>query len=93
MLIISFRFFISFYRGDEDEIMAGGNFMGRVISYVVNELVVNTLANSPAFQRFAVRTSKRMEDVSNMAARKRQELQEQLNDSLKNFEDKSQKKH
>ncbi|KAJ6299900.1 hypothetical protein OIU76_020823 [Salix suchowensis] len=25
--------------------MAGGNFMHRVISYVVNELVVNSLAN------------------------------------------------
>ncbi|XP_043725823.1 uncharacterized protein LOC122672408 [Telopea speciosissima] len=70
--------------------MAGGNFVGRVISYVVNELVVNTLANSPAFQRFAVRTSKRMEEVSNLAVRKRQELQEQLNESLRNFE--SQKK-
>ncbi|XP_042491345.1 uncharacterized protein LOC122071128 [Macadamia integrifolia] len=73
--------------------MAGGNFMGRVVSYVVNELLVNTLANSPAFQRFAVRTSKRIEDASNLAARKRQELQEQLNDSLRKFEDMSQKKH
>ncbi|CDP06463.1 unnamed protein product [Coffea canephora] len=42
----------------------GGNFIHRVMSYVANELIVNGLANSPAFQRFAVRTSKRIENVS-----------------------------
>ncbi|KAF1883855.1 hypothetical protein Lal_00038347 [Lupinus albus] len=42
----------------------GGNFVHRVLSYVVNELVVNGLANNPAFQRFAVRTSKKIEDIS-----------------------------
>ncbi|KAG5243113.1 UvrABC system protein [Salix suchowensis] len=46
--------------------MAGGNFMHRVLSYVVNELVVNGLANSPAFQRFAVKTSRRIDDISNL---------------------------
>ncbi|XP_010264602.1 PREDICTED: uncharacterized protein LOC104602571 [Nelumbo nucifera] len=66
--------------------MAGGNFMHRVISYVANELIVNGLANSPAFQRFAVRTSKRIEDISNMAAQKRQVLKEQLQDLSKNLE-------
>ncbi|CAL9138957.1 unnamed protein product, partial [Musa acuminata var. zebrina] len=45
-------------------LMAGGNFLGRVISYVVNEVVVEGLANNRAFQRFAVRTSKAIEDVS-----------------------------
>ncbi|XP_034693102.1 uncharacterized protein LOC117919910 [Vitis riparia] len=66
--------------------MAGGNFMHRVISYVVNEVLVNGLANSPAFQRFAVRTSRRMEDISNKAAQKRQELAEQVKELSKNFE-------
>ncbi|KAK9291065.1 hypothetical protein L1049_009251 [Liquidambar formosana] len=66
--------------------MAGGNFMHRVVSYVVNELIVNSLANSPSFQRFAVRTSKRMEDISTMAAQKKQELAEQVKDLSKNFE-------
>ncbi|XP_058767508.1 uncharacterized protein LOC131641223 [Vicia villosa] len=60
--------------------MAGGNFMHRVISYFVNEVVVNGLANSPAFQRFAVRTSKNIEDISKKAIQKRQELAEQLKD-------------
>ncbi|CAN1820457.1 hypothetical protein LINPERHAP1_LOCUS29110 [Linum perenne] len=57
----------------------GGNFIHRVVSYVVNELVVNSLANSPdlracigfsgcspSFQRFAVRTSKKLEQVSSL---------------------------
>ncbi|KAG5099538.1 hypothetical protein AAZX31_16G091000 [Glycine max] len=67
--------------------MAGGaNFVQRVLSYVVNEVVVNGLANSPAFQRFAVRTSKRIEDISNKAVQKRQELAEQIKDISKNME-------
>lgn len=67
--------------------MAGGNFLHRVISYVVNEVVVNGLANSPAFQRFAVRTSKRIEDLSIKAAQTKQELTEQVKDLSRNFED------
>nr|ACU19164.1 unknown [Glycine max] len=67
--------------------MAGGaNFVQRVLSYVVNEVVVNGLANSPAFQRFAVRTSKRIGDISNKAVQKRQELAEQIKDISKNME-------
>ncbi|GLT73492.1 hypothetical protein SLA2020_453470 [Shorea laevis] len=66
--------------------MAGGNFMHRVMSYLVNELLVNSLANSPTFQRFAVRTSKRIEDISVKAAQKKEELAEQVKDLSKNFE-------
>ncbi|KAG9147918.1 hypothetical protein Leryth_003514 [Lithospermum erythrorhizon] len=66
----------------------GGNFMHRVISYVANELIVNGLANSPAFQRFAVRTSKRMEDLSSIAAQKKKEIAEQIKDLSKNIESK-----
>ncbi|ESQ40076.1 hypothetical protein EUTSA_v10015199mg [Eutrema salsugineum] len=44
----------------------GGNFIARVVSYVANELIVNGLANSHAFQRFAVRTSKRIENISKL---------------------------
>ncbi|MED6218845.1 hypothetical protein PIB30_030405 [Stylosanthes scabra] len=67
--------------------MAGGNFMQRVLSYVVNEVVVNGLANSPTFQRFAVRTSKQIENISKQAVQKRQELAEQIKDISKNMED------
>ncbi|KAH0723120.1 hypothetical protein MTR67_045589 [Solanum verrucosum] len=64
----------------------GGNFIHRVISYVANELIVNGLSNSASFQRFAVRTSKRMEDLSKMAQQKRQEIADQVKDVSKNFE-------
>ncbi|KAJ4837676.1 hypothetical protein Tsubulata_013483 [Turnera subulata] len=67
----------------------GGNFMNRVISYLVNEVVVNGLANSRAFQRFAVRTSRRIDEVSVMAAKKKQELAEQMKEVAKNFESKN----
>ncbi|GFY83789.1 hypothetical protein Acr_03g0005630 [Actinidia rufa] len=40
----------------------------------------------PAFQRFAVRTSKRIEEISSKAVQKRQELAEQVKDLSKNFE-------
>ncbi|KAL3732390.1 hypothetical protein ACJRO7_029109 [Eucalyptus globulus] len=66
--------------------MAGGNFLHRVISYVANEIVVNGLANSPAFQRFAVRTSKRLEEVSNMAAQKRREIADKVKDLSEEIE-------
>ncbi|MED6195084.1 hypothetical protein PIB30_034628 [Stylosanthes scabra] len=67
--------------------MAGGNFMHRVLSYVVNEVVVNGLANSPTFQRFAVRTSKQIENISKQAFQKRQELAEQIKVISKKTED------
>ncbi|KAK7260587.1 hypothetical protein RIF29_26761 [Crotalaria pallida] len=69
----------------------GGNFVHRVLSYVVNEVVVNGLANNPSFQRFAVRTSKRIEDISNKAAQTKQEIAEKLKDVSQNME--SFKKH
>ncbi|KAL8152598.1 hypothetical protein V2J09_010358 [Rumex salicifolius] len=61
--------------------MAGGNFLHRVITYVANELVVNGLANSPSFQRFAVRTSRKIEDISKMAAKTKQEVSEKVKDA------------
>ncbi|GAA0144464.1 hypothetical protein LIER_04901 [Lithospermum erythrorhizon] len=64
----------------------GGNFIHRVLTYVANELIVNGLANSPAFQRFAVRSSKRMEDLANIAAQKKKEIAEQVKDLSKNME-------
>ncbi|WOL20700.1 hypothetical protein Cni_G29506 [Canna indica] len=66
--------------------MAGGNFMGRIISYVVNELVVEGLANSPAFQRFAVRTSKAIQDASAKATQAREQILEQLKDAAKDVD-------
>nr|GMC79124.1 hypothetical protein DM860_002790 [Ipomoea batatas]GMC79126.1 hypothetical protein DM860_002790 [Ipomoea batatas]GMC88442.1 hypothetical protein DM860_002790 [Ipomoea batatas]GMC90113.1 hypothetical protein DM860_002790 [Ipomoea batatas] len=66
--------------------MAGGsNFLQRVLSYVINEFVVNGLANSPRFQRFAVRTSKTIEEVSKLAEEKKKEIAEQIKDASKKF--------
>ncbi|KAL3638078.1 hypothetical protein CASFOL_018091 [Castilleja foliolosa] len=64
----------------------GGNFIHRVITYVANELIVNGLANSPKFQRFAVRTSKKMEEMANIAAQKKKEVAEQMKDVSKSIE-------
>ncbi|KAL3830184.1 hypothetical protein ACJIZ3_018986 [Penstemon smallii] len=64
----------------------GGNFINRVMSYVANELIVNGLSNSQKFQRFAVRTSKKIEEFSDIAAQKKKEIAEQMKDVTKNFE-------
>lgn len=48
--------------------MAPGNLFGRLMQYLANEVVVKTLANSPTFQRFAVRSSQQMKDFSKNAA-------------------------
>ncbi|KAL8262354.1 hypothetical protein R6Q59_026403 [Mikania micrantha] len=66
--------------------MAGGNFVQRVMSYLVNEILVDSLANSRTFQRFAVKTSKSMEEMSSLAAKKRQEIAEQVKEISRNFE-------
>ncbi|KAG0461050.1 hypothetical protein HPP92_021347 [Vanilla planifolia] len=66
--------------------MAGGNFLGRIIGYVVNELVVEGLANNPSFQRFAVRTSKTLQDLSTKAEQTKQELTEQIREASKTFD-------
>ncbi|KAI3833734.1 hypothetical protein MKX03_004069 [Papaver bracteatum] len=50
----------------------GGGFMHRVLTYLINELVINSLANSRGFQRWAVRTNKRIEDAALFAARRKQ---------------------
>lgn len=45
--------------------MAGGaNFFTRMVQYVANELLVERLANNASFQRFAVRSSKAMEELA-----------------------------
>ncbi|KAI5325908.1 hypothetical protein L3X38_034982 [Prunus dulcis] len=45
-----------------------------------------SLANSRAFQRFAVRTSKRIEDISSIAAKKKEQLAEQMKDLSRNMD-------
>ncbi|GMY25523.1 protein trichome birefringence-like 3 [Fagus crenata] len=66
--------------------MAGGSFFQRAASYVLNELIVDRLANSHAFQRFAVRTSKSFDEMITKAASKKQEVAENVKEFSKNFE-------
>lgn len=43
-------------------------FFQRLVSYVVNDVAVKTLANSRAFQRFALKTHYHVEDAKTMAS-------------------------
>ncbi|KAJ4810480.1 UvrABC system C protein [Rhynchospora pubera] len=64
--------------------MAGGNFLGRVMSYIVNEIVVEGLANNLSFQRFAVKTNKTIQELSNKAAQAKEEILEQVKEASRN---------
>lgn len=63
--------------------MAGRNFISRVLQYVANELIVDRLANSPTFQRFAVRSAKAIEDASQKSTQKTAQIKEQVTDFFK----------
>ncbi|KAL1816978.1 hypothetical protein ACET3Z_019552 [Daucus carota] len=63
--------------------MAGGNLLHRAISYVINQFVVEGLANSRTFQRFAVRTEKQLQELSEKAVEKRREVVEMMKDISK----------
>ncbi|CAI5988447.1 unnamed protein product [Closterium sp. NIES-64] len=63
--------------------VAGGPWLQRVIQYVANELIVDRLANSPTFQRFAVRSNKKLQELaqkgrSQIRVAQRQSLMEQV---------------
>mmetsp|Transcript_41106 Transcript_41106/g.78494 ORF Transcript_41106/g.78494 Transcript_41106/m.78494 type:complete len:82 (+) Transcript_41106:83-328(+) len=53
-------------------------FFQRIFSYVINEVIVDTLANNRSFQRFAIRTNKQMEEL----AKKSKEAQKVFNEEL-----------
>uniref|UniRef100_A0A0A9B2C1 Uncharacterized protein n=1 Tax=Arundo donax TaxID=35708 RepID=A0A0A9B2C1_ARUDO len=61
--------------------MAGGNLFGRALSYVVNEFLVEGLANNRAFQRFAVKTNRTLENLSSKVKEVREEVSEQFRDA------------
>lgn len=62
-----------------------GNFIARVVQYVVNELLVDRLANNHSFQRFAVRSSRALEDLAQKGVQKKAELSEQLQEFSDTF--------
>lgn len=55
------------YTLEEAEMAPGGNFFARVMQYIANEIVVKSLANSPGFQRFAVRSQAQIQNFSKNA--------------------------
>ncbi|CAM6122547.1 unnamed protein product [Calypogeia fissa] len=63
----------------------GGNFVARVLQYVVNELLVDRLANNRSFQQFAVRSSKTLEDLAQMGAEKKAQIAEEVKEFTEAF--------
>ncbi|KAA6424206.1 MAG: hypothetical protein FRX49_06165 [Trebouxia sp. A1-2] len=62
-------------------------FFQRVFSYVFNEVLVNTLANSKSFQRFAVRTTHMVEEMSKKGVDTQGQLGEKAAEFQKIFRD------
>ncbi|KAF7002513.1 hypothetical protein CFC21_017998 [Triticum aestivum] len=58
----------------------GGGIFSRALGYVVNEFLVQGLANNRTFQRFAVRTNKTFENLSSRVKQVREEVSEQIRD-------------
>ncbi|KAJ7299304.1 hypothetical protein O6H91_12G036500 [Diphasiastrum complanatum] len=58
--------------------MAGGgkvmSFVARTMQYVVNELLVDRLSNNVTFQKFAVRSAKTIEDITQKGFQTKEEL-------------------
>ncbi|PXF46892.1 hypothetical protein BWQ96_03421 [Gracilariopsis chorda] len=48
--------------------MGPGGLFARVAQWLANEVIVKGLANNPAFQRFAVRSSQQAKELSKTAA-------------------------
>lgn len=63
------------------------SFFGRVMSYVFNEVLVNSLANSKTFQRFAVRSSAWMEELNAKGGEHKERLSSQASEFAKTFRD------
>ncbi|KAL3143420.1 hypothetical protein ABBQ38_002244 [Trebouxia sp. C0009 RCD-2024] len=66
-------------------------FFQRVFSYVFNEVLVNTLANSKSFQRFAVRTTHMVEEMTKKGADTQGQLGEKAAEFKKIFRDEMKK--
>lgn len=61
-------------------------FFQRVMNYVFNELLVNTLANSRSFQRFAIKTDAVLKDLAEKGATHKTTMQEQAQNFQKVFQ-------
>lgn len=60
--------------------MAGGNpFFQRIMQWLANEVIVKGLANNPAFQRFAVRSSQQARELTKKTSEVVKNLSESQN--------------
>ncbi|KAL0039582.1 hypothetical protein WJX77_002576 [Trebouxia sp. C0004] len=66
-------------------------FFQRVFSYVFNEVLVNTLANSKSFQRFAVKTTHMVEEMSKKGVGTQGQIGEKAAEFKKIFRDEMKK--
>lgn len=53
-----------------------GGLFGRIAQWLANEVIVKGLSNNPAFQRFAVRSSQRANELTKSAAEATKNLTE-----------------
>mmetsp|Transcript_8999 Transcript_8999/g.26966 ORF Transcript_8999/g.26966 Transcript_8999/m.26966 type:complete len:85 (-) Transcript_8999:3189-3443(-) len=67
------------------------SFFGKVFSYVFNEALVQGLANSKTFQRFAVRSSKIVEELQSKGTTHKERLTSQASEFSKTFREEMKK--
>ncbi|KAL6782677.1 hypothetical protein ACKKBG_A07695 [Auxenochlorella protothecoides x Auxenochlorella symbiontica] len=60
-------------------------FLQRLMNYWLNEVLVNTLANSRTFQKFAVRSSASVEELAKKTAEHKERIAGQGGDFMKVF--------
>ncbi|KAI0565200.1 hypothetical protein FGB62_21g418 [Gracilaria domingensis] len=58
--------------------MGPGGLFARVAQWLANEIIVKGLANNPAFQRFAVRSSQQAKELSKSAAEAAKNISENV---------------
>eukprot|EP00884_Botryococcus_braunii_P007396 jgi/Botrbrau1/16658/Bobra.0068s0074.1 len=66
-------------------------FFSRIINYVVNQVLVDGLANNPTFQRFAIKSNAQLEQLAKQAAEQKAKLGEQTSSFIKVFQEEVQK--
>lgn len=65
--------------------VAGMSLFQRVLNYLVNEVIVQGLANSRTFQRFAVRTDATLNELKNKGTQHHSQLSDQASSFFKTF--------
>jgi hypothetical protein len=67
------------------------SFLQRVLSYVFNEVLVNGLANNRTFQRFAIKTTHMVEELSKKGAEKQGQVTDRASEFAKTFREEMKK--